>query len=404
MYLTRLELTNFRNFTRLTVDVPAGALLLVGENAQGKTSLLEAVYFLSAFTSFHASSDRQLINFLIVREALAVSRIVAEYIRGSKSHRIEVRIIQERNGFNGSTRVRKEILLDGVKRKANEAFGHLNTVLFLPQMLGIIEGNPAERRRYLNLTLAQVIPHYAATLSAYNRAVTQRNALLKQLNERGGDPQLLDYWDEQVAKNGAFLIKSRIQAVQELEELTTLIHQDVTRKKEILRLAYQPAYDPLPKPTNQFELPFDAPVDRSGFSLEDIQIGFQAALQNRRTQEITRGQTTIGPHRDELRFFANGEDLGIYGSRGQVRTTMLSLKLAEVTWMKNKTNEWPVLLLDEVLAELDLNRREDLLARLEECEQVLLTTTDLGLFTESFQQKTATWWVHQGQVQTSIER
>ncbi len=404
MYLTRLELTNFRNFTRLTVDVPAGALLLVGENAQGKTSLLEAVYFLSAFTSFHASSDRQLINFLIVRQTLAVSRIVAEYTRGSQSHHIEVRIIQERNGFNGTTRVRKEILLDGVKRKANETFGHLNTVLFLPQMLAVIEGGPAERRRYLNLTLAQVIPHYAASLSAYNRAVTQRNALLKRLNERGGDPQLLDYWDEQVAKNGAFLIKARIQAVQELEEITALIHQDVTRKKEILRLAYQPAYDPLPKPANQFELPFEAPVDRSGFSPEDIQEGFQKALLSRRAQEIARGQTTIGPHRDELRFLANGEDLGTYGSRGQVRTTMLSLKLAEVIWMKNKTNEWPILLLDEVLAELDLNRREDLLARLGECEQMLLTTTDLGLFSESFQQNTAIWRVHQGQVQTSTTR
>jgi DNA replication and repair protein RecF len=400
MFLTRLALTNYRNFTRMELDVPRGAIILVGDNAQGKTSLLEAVYFLATFTSFHASSDRQLINFVAGREPLAVGRIVADYKRGGRSHQMEVRIIQESNGVNGSVRVRKEILLDGSKRKAHEAIGHFNAVLFLPQMLGIIEGTPIDRRRYLNLALSQVVPNYAASLSTYNRAITQRNALLKQLSERGGEKDQLDYWDERIALAGAHLIQTRIQAVQEIERIAALIHKDLTRGTEILRLDYKPAFDPLPQNAAQLTLPLDAPTDRSKFSQEEIAMAFQQALTGLRRQEIARGQTIIGPHRDELRFLANTIDLGIYGSRGQVRTALLALKIAEVAWMKEKTGHWPVLLLDEVLAELDPQRREDLLTRLADSEQALLTTTDLDLFTPEFVEKVVRWQVHEGRVGT----
>jgi DNA replication and repair protein RecF len=403
MYLTRLALTNFRNFSRIELDVPRGPILLVGGNAQGKTSLLEAVYFLATFTSFHASSDRQLVSFNANGEPLAVTRIVADYQREGKSHQMEVRIIREINGLNGSARVRKEILLDGSKSKAHEAIGHFNAVLFLPQMLGIIDGAPADRRRYLNLVLSQVVPNYALSLSTYNRAVTQRNALLKQLNDRGGDSGQLDYWDERISLAGAHLIQSRIQIVQEIERIAALIHHDLTRGTEILRLDYQPAYDPLPKNEGQLSLPLDTPVDRSGFSMEEIAEGFRQNLIELRSEEIARRQTTIGPHRDELRFLANGIDLGIYGSRGQVRTAMLSLKIAEVAWMKEKTTHWPVLLLDEVLAELDPQRRQDLLGRLEESEQALLTTTDLELFTPDFVENVARWDVLGGRVEMVLD-
>jgi DNA replication and repair protein RecF len=401
MYITHLALTNFRNFSRLDLAVPDGALLLVGDNAQGKTSLLEAVYYLSTFTSFHASSDRQLINFLVRREPLAVGRIVADFTRGGKSHRLEVRIIQEVVNSNGTTRVRKEVLLDGMKRKINEVIGQFNAVLFLPQMLRVVEGSPSERRRYLNLTLSQAVPDYAAHLSAYNKAVTQRNALLKQLNERGGDPDQLNYWDSQATVDGAFLIEARIHAVQEIEHLAALIHLELTRSTERLRLDYQPAYDPLPKTNGQLMMNLDTSIDRSSFSRDQITEGFQQSLIQRRSEEITRGQTTIGPHRDELRFMANGVDLGTYGSRGQVRTTMLSLKLAEIIWIKGKTGHWPVLLLDEVLAELDPQRRVDLLSRLAESEQALLTTTDLDLFTSEFIKQSRLWHVTGGQVKLS---
>ena len=403
MYLTQLSLTNFRNYARLDIDMPQGVVLLVGDNAQGKTSLLEAVYFLATFVSFHANSDRQLVNFLASRETLAVARIVADFYRqdtlkGLSQHRIEVRIIQEDNGYNGVPRVRKEVLLDGVKRKISEVVGQFNAVLFLPHTLRVIEGAPDERRRYLNLTLAQVLPFYATYLADYSRALSQRNALLKQINERNADPEQLGYWDEILAASGAKLISARIHAIQELENLASTLHNQLTRGVEVLRLSYEPAYDPLPQPAQQIALPLEAPVDRSGVSVEKIQQGFMDSLARLRVEEISRGVTTIGPHRDEIRFYSNGVDLGIYGSRGQVRTAMLSLKLAEVGWMKEKTGQWPVLLLDEVLAELDIQRRDDLLTRLVESEQALLTTTDLDLFSPDFANRATLWRVQNGRL------
>jgi DNA replication and repair protein RecF len=403
MRLTHLSLTNFRNFARLDIEVPHGPILLVGGNAQGKTSLLEAVYFTAAFTSFHATSDRQLINFLAAREPLAVARIVMDYClenRPDKSgvHRMEIRIIQEGNGGNGGSRVRKEILLDGVKKKVSEAIGSFNAVLFLPQMLRIVEGAPEERRRYLNLAMEQVIPNYADLLDAYQHALTQRNALLKLLSERGGDTQQLNYWDEQLAISGAQIIYSRIHAILEIERFATSVHRELTRGQEVLRLVYQPAYDPFPQRPIQYALPIEAPINRSALGLEKIRNGLLDCLNQLRKDEIARGVTTTGPHRDELRFLGNGIDLGIFGSRGQARTAVLSLKLAEVAWMKEKTGFWPVLLLDEVLAELDTLRRQDLLTRLSQCEQALLTTTDLDLFSPDFVEAARLWHIQAGQL------
>ncbi len=394
MHLTHLSLTQFRNFARLDVDVPGGTTMLVGSNAQGKTSILEAIYFLATMTSFHADSDRQLINFLEARKGLAVGRIVADYRRGERNHRLEVRIIQEQVK-NGNARARKEVLLDGGKKKVGESVGHFNAVLFLPQMMAVVEGSPSERRRYLDLALSQVKPQYAAQLGEYEDVLSQRNALLKQLDEQGGDPAQLDFWDERLALRGAQIIRDRIEAVQELDRLAGRIHHDLTRAKEVLRLNYRPAYDPVPQPPNQRTL-IDAPLDRTGISVEKIESGFRESLIALRAEEIARGATTIGPHRDELRFLSNGIDLGTYGSRGQVRTTMLTMKLAEIDWMKKKTGHWPVLLLDEVLAELDYERREDLLNRVTGYEQALLTTTDLKLFSDEFVKSAQVWYVEGG--------
>jgi DNA replication and repair protein RecF len=399
MRLTHLSLTNFRNFTRLDLDVPGGTIMLVGDNAQGKTSLLEAIYFLATLTSFHASSDKQLINFIEARQNLAVGRIIADFTRGMDNHRLEVRLIQEPNEQNGNTHLHKEMLLDGVKRKTGEAIGQFNAVLFLPQMMAVIEGGPEERRRYLNLALSQVITHYPAALAEYNKALMQRNALLKQLFERKGDPSQLDYWDEQLTSYGAQLIHARIRAVQELERLAARTHRELTQANEVLRINYQPAYDPLPQAPGQFALPLEAAVDRAGFTQEQIRKGFLESLQKLHMEEIGRGVTTIGPHRDELRFLANGIDLGTYGSRGQARSAILALKIAEVAWMHSKSDHWPVLLLDEVLAELDIQRRYDLLERLNQTEQVLLSTTDLDLFAPTFLQSATIWRVANGRVE-----
>jgi DNA replication and repair protein RecF len=397
MYLSHLSLTNFRAFSRLDMEIPRRTLLLVGDNAQGKTSVLEAIYYLATFTSFHAQNDRQLVNFIAGREPLAVARLVADYTSGGRARRLEVRLIQESSGGAAAApRLRKEILLDGVKRSVHEAMGAFTAVIFLPQMTRIIEGGPEERRRYLNLALSQTVPGYSQALSEYGQALTQRNALLKQLFERGGDPDQLVYWDTLLAERGAMILHARIAAVQELEQLAARIHHRLTNTTEILRLVYQPAFDPVSKPEGQFGLPMDLPVNRSGYSLERIRQGFMQRLAELHREEIGRGVTTIGPHRDEMRLLSNGIDLGDFGSRGQVRTALLALKLAEVTWIKNRTREWPVLLLDEILAELDAQRRSDLQGFLNEYEQTMLTTTDLTLFEPAFVEQSTVWQVEQG--------
>jgi DNA replication and repair protein RecF len=400
MFLKHLSLTNFRNFTRLDVDIPQRVVLLVGDNAQGKTSLLEAIYFLAAFTSFQTHADRQIVNFYEAKKnALTVTRLVAEYQRSKGRHRLEVRLILEPMGVLNGQRLRKEILLDGVKKPINEVIGHFNAVIFLPQMSQIIEGAPEDRRRYLNLALAQSTPAYARLLSEYNQALAQRNALLRMLGERSGNSDQLEVWDEALTRLGAQIILWRIEAIQQIEQLASRVHNELTRGAEILRLSYEPAFDPLPKPNGQLGLKMDTVVDRSRLELNEIRDGFLARLRELRAEEIARGVTTIGPHRDELRFLANDIDLGNYGSRGQVRTTLLALKLAEVNWMKDRTGEWPVILLDEVMAELDLQRRADLLKYVGESEQVLFTTTDLNLFAPEFVEKTEVWKVSGGKVE-----
>ncbi len=398
MYLKHLSLTNFRSLARLDLELPRRAVVLVGSNAQGKTSVLEAIYFLAAFTSFQTHADRQIVNFHEAKNPLAVTRLVADYQRGKVKHRIEARLILEPTGVNGQ-RLRKEVLLDGVKKHVSDIMGHFNAVIFVPQMSQIIEGGPEERRRYLNLALAQTVPAYARVLSEYSQALTQRNALLKALYERSGDSNQLQAWDETLVRLGAQIILWRIQAVQEIERFASRIHHELTRGTEALRLAYEPAYDPLPKPEMQFGLKLDTPIDRSTIELEEIQQGFLARLKQIRGEEIARGVTTIGPHRDDLRFIINKADVSDYGSRGQLRTTLLALKLAEVEWMKARTGETPVILLDEVMAELDTNRRADLLKYVSQDSQVLFTTTDTNSFAPEFIEQAEVWDVKGGAVQ-----
>ncbi len=395
MFLTHLSLTDFRIFSRFDQAVPLNSLILVGDNAQGKTSLLEAVYYLSTLDSFQASNSLDLINFSALQNNLAVCRIVADFRKKDTDHHLEIRIIKDTNS-NGNNSIRKEVLLDGSQQKINSVIGTFNAVLFLPHMLQIVTGSPQLRRHYLNLTLAQVDPAYTESLSEYNKALTQRNALLKQLNERSGDVDQLSYWDEKITQAGAYIIYARIQAILDLGYIAAPIHQDLTRGEEILRLNYLPSFDPAASPPGQIELPLENALDRSGVELKDIQDGYREKLLSSRSEDIYRGVTSRGPHRDEMRYLSNGIDLGNFGSRGQLRTAMLAIKLAEVNWLNEKNGDWPVLLLDEVLAELDDTRRQDLLDRLAKTEQSLLTTTDLNLFSDEFKKSATQWEIKNG--------
>ncbi|MCK9245376.1 MAG: DNA replication/repair protein RecF [Anaerolineaceae bacterium] len=398
MLLTRLSLTNFRVFSRLELDFPRRVILFHGDNAQGKTSVLESVAFLALFTSFSASADRQLLNFNLPESDITkVGRIVGEFERGGRKHTLEVRLILEPNGTNGGLRFRKEALLDGVKRRFSDLYGQFNAVSFLPQMAKIFEGGPSDRRRYLDEILCQIEPGYSKHLLRYNQAMIRRNALLKRLCESGGPSDQLDYWDGMLAEHGAYLIKGRVRLLAQLGALARESHQQMTQGREVLRLEYQPSLDPTQPLAGQIRLPdMQHLEDASELEVKDIEEVFLRESQKNRRDDIRRGSTSAGPHRDELRFLSNQVDLGVYGSRGQMRTALLSLKFAEVELMKQRSGEWPVLLLDEVMAELDPIRRGALLGVLDKVEQALVTTTDLEMFEDEFLSQHDVWKVQQG--------
>jgi DNA replication and repair protein RecF len=396
MQLTHISLSNFRNFIRLETAIPLGTTLLIGANAQGKTSLLEAMYYLTSASSPHTSSDRQLINFVALEDQLAVTRIIAEIKRGQTPQRIEIRLILEKGNTIDDARLRKEVLINGIKRRVIDLAGVFNAVLFLPQDLGIIEGSPGDRRRYVDSTLSQGDPTYAAWLAEYGKVLSQRNALLKSLQNRSGEPEELTFWDEKIAGLGAKITRARSLALLELETIAQPIHEQLCRGREVIRLSYLPSYSPSPQPGGQLDLPIDASLDLSALSISELQEGIRRALRDSRAEEIARGMTLIGPNRDDLAFLSNGIQLRYYGSRGQNRTAMLALKLAEIQWLKQRTGEEPVLLLDEVMAELDDQRRQDLAKRISTTEQAILTTTESEMFQTEFREQATLWEVVEG--------
>ena len=288
-----------------------------------------------------------------------------------------------------------------MKKTIHDVYGQFNAVTFLPQMSKIIEGAPADRRKYFDDLISQAGGGYSRHLAGYTKALTQRNALLRTLAEGGGDRFQLEPWDSLLANHGAAIMYARIQALTALAKLAVPIHQKLTRDSEILQLIYQPAFEPLKKPAGQMALPVQIAMDRSRIRLEELQHGLLAALKQSWHADIQRGQTSVGPHRDEIRFLSNQIDLGDFGSRGQTRTALLTLKFAEVEWMKLRTGEWPVLLLDEIMAELDPLRRQDLLTVIGRVEQAFLTSTDLEMFHPDFVQKQEVWRVEQGIVRRS---
>ena len=398
MILKHLSLSNFRSYLRLDTDIPRRILLLSGGNAQGKTTLLESLFYCASFSSPLSAADRQLIHFNVLEDPGAVARMIVEFEREGASHRMEVRVILENADKGGRTR--KEILVDGIKSNAQKAIGTFPCVLFLPQMTRILEGPPDERRRYMNIMLSQSVPGYARALSEHKQIITRRNALLKSLAERRTDPAQLDYWDMMLAQRSAVLIRQRANALLSLKKFAQEIHLQLTGSRELLSLGYLPGFDPL-HPGQLLAKPGQDPVDEEAvYSLSDSEItaAYTQYLKEFRENDIRRGSTSAGAHRDDFSIFSSGIDLCPYGSRGQVRTALLSLKLAEIEWMKEHTGTSPLLLLDETLAELDEKRSMDLLERLEQYDQAILTTTDQTHFPASFAEKNTIWQVSGGSI------
>ena len=403
MRIEHLSLQNFRNYARLEVTLPPGVILLHGANAQGKTSLLEAIYYLATSRSPYATSDRQLINWDADEDILPFAKIGAEVVgEGEVLNRIEVILSRVPNGLNGN-RFNKEIRINGVSRRVMDLIGQVNVVMFLPQDLSLVEGAPAGRRRYMDVTLCQTDGGYCRALAAFDKTLTQRNALLKRIADGEARPTELDYWNEQIAESGAVLVAGRQKLLRELEILARRVHADLTGDDEDLELQYQPGFNPTTQ--NSGQLSFDVlglDLNRQ-LTADEIAEGFRETLNATQNEEIARGMTLIGPQRDELRLLVNGRDLGLYGSRGQARTAVMSLKLAELQWMHDAVGEWPILLLDEVVAELDARRRAYLLDRIGSVSQALLTTTEPEIFTQTFLQRATRWQIRQGQIVEAID-
>jgi DNA replication and repair protein RecF len=401
MFVEHLSLTNFRNYARLELGVPTDKpIVLHGANAQGKTSLLEAIYYLAAARSPYTTSDRQLMHWRAETEMLPFARLSAD-VRSRKVSlaRIEITLMLE-SGADGA-RMRKVIKLNGVDKRVMDIIGLVNVVLFLPQDLTLIEGAPSERRRFMDNTLGQVENTYLQALDTYERILPQRNALLRRIAERQADPRELGYWDEQLTASGSIIIAERQRFLRELELGAQRAHLDLTGRGEVLTLRYMPSFIPTMQANGQRSFDMLGLDLHRELTAEQIAPQFAQRLHDDARESIERGVTLSGPHRDELRLMINERDCGLYGSRGQARTAVMAMKLAELDWMRAQIGEEPILLLDEVVAELDAQRRAYLLERIDGRAQTLMTTTELDIFTRSFLERSAVWKVTDGQIETS---
>ncbi|HRE49348.1 MAG TPA: DNA replication/repair protein RecF [Aggregatilineales bacterium] len=404
MHLQHLSLTNFRLYSRLELTLPTGAILVCGANAQGKTSLIESIYYLATARSPWTSSDRQLLNWRAENDPLPHSRITADVLgKGKTITRIDITIYRDSTAkdADGSPRFRKEIKVNGVKRRVVDLMGSITVVMFLPQDLALIEGSPTDRRRYVNITLAQVDSTYAEALQTFDKALQQRNALLRRIGERQASASELPFWDDKLVAAGSIMISGRQRLLRELELLAQQVHRQLTGGDETLELIYQPSFQPTGKGDGQLSFNVLGLDIHRQLTPAEIAPQYKEALSSLRREEIQRGMTLVGPQRDELRFMVNGRDLGLYGSRGQARTAVLAIKLAEMGWMEQVTGECPVLLLDEFIAELDGRRRAFLLERIDGAGQSILTTTEPDIFTKGFLAKATVWTVNSGQIVTT---
>ncbi len=403
MYFRHLSLTNFRNYVRLNLDLPAGTIVLQGDNAQGKTNLLEAIYYLATSRSPHTTTDRELVNWLTDEDPLPHARLVAQVIKGDATHRVEITLLK-RAGASG-VRLHKEIRINGVSQRAMALLGVINVVFFCPQDMELADGPPSRRRQYLDATLCQVNRTYCETLRHYNRVIEQRNALLRSLRERAraASDELL-FWDDKLVASGAQLIATRQTALTELDRLAQPVHQALSGGQETLHLRYVPSFALTRGPDAAHQTPSKFDTTPSAQELPPLtasQIAtlFRAQLGRMRRDEIARGMTLLGPHRDDFCFEANDIDLRTYGSRGQQRTAVLALKLAELHFMRQETGHQPILLLDEVMAELDSQRQQHLLQAVDGVEQAMLTTTDWEVFGEEFLSQALRLRVQEGRIQ-----
>jgi DNA replication and repair protein RecF len=367
-YLSRLRLTNFRNLTHLDVGLSPGVTVYYGPNAQGKTTLLEAVYLLCIARSFRAENEREVVNFNAAKDgeqALVDGTIEknGQRLRVIVGYQPFQRTGQDTNGLTYN--VRKEVRVNRLKRTAGELIGEVNAVLFSAADIELVQGPPSGRRRFLDILLSQSDPVYLKGLQRYQRVVQQRNQLLRLLKEGRAQADELAYWNDELVHEGAQITWRRYLAMRELTVACVRHHEDLSGPDDALEVEYRPS------------------VLLAG-DVGEIEDNFREALAAAVHRERARPVTAVGPHRDDFNLNINGADMGTFASRGQARTLALALRLAEAEFLESVRGEGPVVLFDDAFSEMDSSRRHRLLEKATRYEQVLITTTDLEQVSDFF--------------------
>lgn len=376
MYVSELELEEFRSYRRLELQLEPAGLRLVGDNASGKSTLLEAIAMLATTRSTRTSAERELINWRSGEELGVPPFARARGAIQRRDRAVEVELALQLDP-NRLTHVKKSIRLNGRAARAMDAVGSLNAVLFSPEDIDLISGSPGGRRRYLDLTISQFDSRYLRALSRYSRVLEQRNSLLKSLAGSGvgarsrSAAEQLSFWDAELVAHGAVIITRRLVTVDRLAALTGERFAKLAARDDLV-VGY----------ASTVLVPEEQRATAKEFGeLQAVVVrNFERALEESRSDEFRRGATLVGPHRDDLTFSLGQFDVGLYGSRGQQRLVVVALKLAITSLMTDIVGERPVLLLDDVLSELDANHRAWVLETAAKAgAQVIVTATDAEL-------------------------
>ena len=359
MFIKKLSLKNFRNYGDFSLDINSHKVLIVGKNAQGKTNLLEAILYLSCLDSYRISKDLELIKW-----GENFAKIEAEILKDEFLSTLSVTINPPK---------KKELFLNGIKKnKTADFLGNLKTVSFSVNDLLLLRGSPEDRRKWIDMAISQLYPAYSDRLSKYNKIKIQKNNYLKEIKKSGTfDQNLIDVFNSQLTIAGSNIIYVRLKFLKEIEQVAVLTHKKIA-SDEVLKFSYISKTNP--------EIDYLS----ENFTVEKIAEDFKTRLEERAQEEIIRAQTLVGPHRDDIEFFINNKEATKFASQGQQRTVVLSLKLAELNLIKSKSNYNPVLLLDDVLAELDDVRQAYLLNSIPEKTQTIITSVDALQFDKEY--------------------
>ena len=334
MWIKKIKLNNFRNYQEQEINFEKNINIFYGENAQGKTNIIEAIFLCSLGKSFRAKKDSEMIKLNEKNSLIEIG-----YEKSDRDGKIKIELCDKKN-----------IFINGIKiKKLSELLGNINTVIFTPDDINILKGGPQNRRRFLDIMISQLRPNYMHILNSYLKTIEQRNKYLRQIKEERKDENLLDIWDEKLAEYAIKICEYRQEFIEKITNKIEKIHNNITDEKEKIEIEYITECN---NKENYLKL-----------------------LKERRKLDIIKGFTTKGVHRDDFVIYINKKEINIYGSQGQNRTAMLSLKLSELQVIKDEIGEYPILLLDDFMSELDSTRRKNFLENIKDT-QVIITGTE----------------------------